>query len=276
MLKKCDELIIYQQAELDAMINGTDEEFSSNFTGNRAILFIKIKKHVIKEFALFIKDGYTLLGMIKESYKLYITSSSLIKEFDTIGDSLVDEARVIEKVKHFVDIQTRYYAQKMKLYELDTNNLLYFYPNLKVSMIEKRESYCVNGHTYHIDNIYRTINFPKFTITEFLGKLEERALHKYEKRMCVICEAVTKKCCDRCKSVRYCSVECQRKDYKEHKQTCTKPNHIKVKGLIIRGVKYYASIDTGCVYHFDTKEEVGMNYNFKTKELTTYELSDDE
>ncbi len=41
---------------------------------------------------------------------------------------------------------------------------------------------------------------------------------------CAICDIVTSqlKICTRCKSVLYCSVRCQKKDWKEHKFACSK------------------------------------------------------
>jgi hypothetical protein len=41
-------------------------------------------------------------------------------------------------------------------------------------------------------------------------------------KKCSMCEKETETKCSRCKEKRYCSVECQKKDWKEHKKTCGK------------------------------------------------------
>lgn len=41
-------------------------------------------------------------------------------------------------------------------------------------------------------------------------------------KKCSMCEKETKTKCSRCKEKRYCSAECQRKDWKEHKKLCKK------------------------------------------------------
>jgi len=38
---------------------------------------------------------------------------------------------------------------------------------------------------------------------------------------CVVCGNPSNKRCSKCKVTKYCSTECQRRDYKEHKVNCT-------------------------------------------------------
>lgn len=48
------------------------------------------------------------------------------------------------------------------------------------------------------------------------------SVQKDSPNKCSMCEKETETKCSRCKAKRYCSVECQRKDWKEHKKTCGK------------------------------------------------------
>jgi hypothetical protein len=47
-----------------------------------------------------------------------------------------------------------------------------------------------------------------------------RIINKYMKSICHICEKRTTFLCSICKIVRYCSKECQRIDWKKHKEKC--------------------------------------------------------
>lgn len=49
---------------------------------------------------------------------------------------------------------------------------------------------------------------------------------------------------------------------------------IVVKKVTINNVLYLVRIDNGNVYDFNTREEIGMNYNHITGETTTYEVHD--
>lgn len=61
------------------------------------------------------------------------------------------------------------------------------------------------------------------------GKYAEASRNSVFSNVCATCQSLSKtlslRKCSQCKSVRYCSVECQRKHWPEHKKECHK--HIK-------------------------------------------------
>src|SRR5437868_4558052 len=44
-----------------------------------------------------------------------------------------------------------------------------------------------------------------------------------EEKGCFVCGKLPAKVCARCRRIRYCSRECQKSDYKEHKKGCFAP-----------------------------------------------------
>ncbi len=54
-----------------------------------------------------------------------------------------------------------------------------------------------------------------------MNKEQTDKLHYYLRFQCAVCKihGATKKC-GRCKKIRYCSKECQKKHWTEHKKTC--------------------------------------------------------
>ena len=54
-----------------------------------------------------------------------------------------------------------------------------------------------------------------------------------------------------------------------HAPTATR---ILIKKVTINNILYLVRNDNGNLYDFNTREEIGMNYNFQTGETTTYEV----
>ena len=79
----------------------------------------------------------------------------------------------------------------------------------------------VGGPEFHRDLLDMINSFRNATSTE--GGESEHGRNKYS---CVTCGAITGKNtekllkCGRCKVVSYCSKECQREDWKDHKAFC--------------------------------------------------------
>ena len=70
---------------------------------------------------------------------------------------------------------------------------------------------------------------PKEDLSEFLTHLTPEIMEEFVERIekeqgCESCgkKSVSLKKCSRCKKVKYCSVECQTKDWKSHKIGCKK------------------------------------------------------
>lgn len=59
------------------------------------------------------------------------------------------------------------------------------------------------------------------TFTHALGGLVREVIKPFVLNECIVCPANEQlKCCVRCKSVKYCSVACQKKDWVSHKKVC--------------------------------------------------------
>ena len=84
------------------------------------------------------------------------------------------------------------------------------------------------------DNCGKEVNAPqkteKFLCLRCFGKFivyiagEKMSFPKKNQKQneCAVCFKYADKNCSKCKSVKYCSVDCQRKDWPDHKIKCTK------------------------------------------------------
>lgn len=72
-----------------------------------------------------------------------------------------------------------------------------------------------------------------------------KAYDEDEAKRCCVCKKVgeTMKCA-KCKSVRYCSKECQTLDWATHKETCRRADSVKEQGQVVNGCHSYEASES--------------------------------